>query len=133
MYLGAPVVAVNSSGAYLRHRVAAARAQRRRRRAAWRLRLFLVTGLALLYFAIGRDLLMLGRARLDEASMSIRKDVHGLTHDLKRLIGANRLSDTTPVSPVGFTSAAALANAADPDSLDDFLSDQPVEVHSRAE
>lgn len=132
MYLGAPVVAVNSSGAYLRHRVAAARAQKRRRRAMWRLRLFLVTGLALLYFAIGRDLLMLGRAQVNEASMSVRKDVHGLTRDLKRLIGNNRMSDSTPVSPVAFTSAAALANAADPDSLDDFLSEQPVETYSRA-
>jgi hypothetical protein len=133
VHLGAPVIAVNPSGVYLRHRVAAARAQRARRRAMWRIRLLLVAGLALLYFAIGRDLLMLGRARLNEASMSVRKDVHGITHDLKRLIRTSRLSDSTPVSPVAFTSAAALVNAADPDGLDDFLSDQPVEAYSRAE
>jgi len=87
----------------------------------------------LLYFAIGRDLIALARAKKDAMATGVRRDAQRLTKDVERIVGESRLlTASESTSPVAFTSAAALANREDPDDIDSWLCDEPVEFHSRA-
>ncbi len=134
VHLGAPVIPINPSATYLRHRVAVERASRARRRAIrWR-RLLLALVCGLLYFAIGRDLIALGRAKKDAMAMEVRRDVHTFSKDVERITGVSRTTAAHEItSPVAFTSAAALADKHDPDDLDAWFCEDPVEFQSRAE
>jgi putative intracellular protease/amidase len=128
------VIPINPSATYLRHRVAVESAARARRRAIrWR-RLLLALMCGLLYFAIGRDLIALARAKKDTVAMEIRHDVQTLSNDVQRMAGASQVQAAHEItSPVVFTSAAALANKESPDDIDAWLCGDPVTVESRAE
>ena len=127
--LGSPVVAINPSGTYLRHRAAAERAYLKRRRTMWWRRALLVLLCAVLYAAIGRDLLALARAKKQAAAAEIRLDMQTLTKDVERIAQAGQVrSASESTSPVAFTSAAALARATDSSDIDAWLSDNPVET-----
>jgi hypothetical protein len=134
VHLGAPVIPINPSATYLRHRVAVERAARARRRAMrWR-RLLLALMCGLLYFAIGRDLIALARAKKDTVTMEIRRDVQTLSNDVERITGASQVQAAHEItSPVAFTSAAALAGKDDPDDIDAWLCGDPVDFESRAD
>jgi hypothetical protein len=100
----------------------------------WRRRLLLAVVCGLLYFAIGRDLIALGRAKKDTMVMEVRHDAHGLAKDVERLVEAGRLQTASEsTSPLAFMSAAALAGREDPADVDAWLCDEPVEFRSRAE
>lgn len=128
------MIPINPSATYLRHRVAVERASLARRRAVrWR-RLLLALMCALLYFAIGRDLIALARAKKDTMAMEIRRDVQTFSKDVERITAVSRTAAAHEItSPVAFTSAAALAGRDDPDDIDAWLCDDPVEFESRAE
>lgn len=132
--LGSPVIPINPSASYLRHRAATERTRRARRRAiCWR-RLLLALVCVGGYFAIGRDLMALALAKKDVMAMEVRHEVQTLNADLDRIAEASRLLSASEVaSPLAFTSAAALADKGDPDEIDAWLCDEPVEIHSRAE
>jgi hypothetical protein len=130
--LGAPVVPINSSGRYLRHRVAADEAYHSRRRALWWHRAALAVIAGLFYLAIGRDLLALARAKKDSAVMEIRYDTHQVVGDLQRIAGAANLASNENMSPLAFTSAQAMAAKGDPGEVQALLSSQPIETQSRA-
>ena len=128
------MIPINPSATYLRHRVAVERAARARRRAMrWR-RLLLALMCGLLYFAIGRDLIALARAKKDTVTMEIRRDVQTLSNDVERITGASQVQAAHEItSPVAFTSAAALAGRDDPDDIDAWLCGDPVDFESRAD
>ena len=128
------MIPINPSATYLRHRVAVERAARARRRAMrWR-RLLLALMCGLLYFAIGRDLIALARAKKDTVTMEIRRDVQTLSNDVERITGASQVQAAHEItSPVAFTSAAALAGKDDPDDIDAWLCGDPVDFESRAD
>ena len=134
VHLGSPVVPINPSATYLRHRAAAQRAYSARRRATqWR-RLLLLFACGVLYFAIGRDLIALVLAKRDTVAMEVRRDVHALGKDVESLIDAAHAQDATEItSPLAFTSAAALASADDSCDVDALLSGQPIEFRSRVQ
>ena len=101
MRLGTPNIPVNSSGAYLRQRVAARREWEARRRGVWRWRLVKVALCVLLYFLIGRDLvgvvLAVGRAE----SACLRKDAQILAKDVQKLMKAKRdRAQAAPAAPI---------------------------------
>ena len=128
------MIPINPSATYLRHRVAVERAARARRRAMrWR-RLLLALMCGLLYFALGRDLIALARAKKDTVTMEIRRDVQTLSNDVERITGASQVQAAHEItSPVAFTSAAALAGKDDPDDIDAWLCGDPVDFESRAD
>lgn len=128
------MIPINPSATYLRHRVVVERAARARRRAMrWR-RLLLALMCGLLYFAIGRDLIALARAKKDTVTMEIRRDVQTLSNDVERITGASQVQAAHEItSPVAFTSAAALAGKDDPDDIDAWLCGDPVDFESRAD
>jgi len=127
-------VPINPPAAYLRHRAAVARADRARRRAMWRRRLLLAVVCGLLYFAIGRDLIALGRAKKDTMVMEVRHDAHGLAKDVERIVEVGRLQTASEsTSPLAFMSAAALVSRGSPGDVDAWLCEEPVEFRSRAE
>lgn len=134
VHLGSPVVPVNPSATYLRHRAAAERAYSARRRTRqWR-RLLLLFACGLLYFAIGRDLIALVLAKRDAVAMEVRRDVHALGKDVESIIDASRAQAASEItSPLAFTSAAALASAAGPSDLDALLSGRPIDFQSRVQ
>jgi hypothetical protein len=134
VHLGAPVIPINPSATYLRHRVAVERAARGRRRTIrWR-RLLLALMCGLLYFAIGRDLIALARAKKDTVTMEIRHDVQTLSNDVERITGTSQVQAAHEItSPVAFTSAAALASKENPEDIDAWLCGEPVDFESRAE
>jgi hypothetical protein len=85
----------------------------------------------LLYLGIGREVIQLTRARKDAAAMEMRTDLHQLNTDIERIGAAARLSSASEiVSPIAFTSAAALAANGDSDDVDAWLSGEPVETLS---
>jgi len=130
--LGAPVVSINPSGAYLRHRAAVERSQRAGRRARWRCRLLVVVACALMYVGIGREAVQLARAKKDAMAMEARANLHQVDKDVERIAQASRLHGAgESISPVAFTSAAALARSADPSDVDAWLSEEPAEADSR--
>jgi len=99
----------------------------------WR-RLLLALMCGLLYFAIGRDLIALARAKKDTVTMEIRRDVQTLSNDVERITGASQVQAAHEItSPVAFTSAAALAGKDDPDDIDAWLCGDPVDFESRAD
>ena len=128
------MIPINPSATYLRHRVAVERAARARRRAMrWR-RLLLALMCGLLYFAIGRDLIALARAKKDTVTMEIRRDVQTLSNDVERITGASQVQAAHEItSPVAFTSAAALAGKVVPYDIDAWLCGDPVDFESRAD
>ncbi len=133
VYLGSPALPIVASGSYLRHRAAARRAQREQRRYRWIRRALLGVTAAALYGIIGGDLLHLARAKRSVMSTEIRKDAQTLTKDLENLSQTSPLQgDWENMSPLAFTSAAALVDKNDPAQLDALLSSQPVETISRA-
>src|SRR4030042_939712 len=79
VHLGAPIVPMNPSGRYLRHRVAAERTHAARRRGVGWSRGAAVVLLCLFYLAIGRDLVAVAKAKTGTAKMEIRSEVHQLT------------------------------------------------------
>jgi hypothetical protein len=124
---------INATPAYLRHRAWAERAHRARRRALWRFRSLVLLACGLLYLGIGPDVVQLARARKDAAAMEMRADLHRLSTDVERISATARLSSASEtVSPIAFTSAAALAANGDPDDVDAWLSGEPVETFSRS-
>jgi hypothetical protein len=130
--LGAPIVPMNPSGRYLRHRVAAERAYRARRRAAWRNRMIVCLGLCLFYFAIGRDLVALVTAKKSAAQMEVQHEVRQFGDDLRNLAAGAKAPSSDRMSPVALTSGAALAEAASRESPDGALApllDRPVETY----
>jgi hypothetical protein len=130
--LGSPIISVNSSAAYLRHRAAAQRRERAARQAR-RLRQALIVLIgAALYFAIGRDLIRLAVARGRTASTQVRHDTQSIVKGVSRLLQAGDSPGGEAASPWQFTSAAALARDADPDDPELWISPQPVPVSSRA-
>jgi len=132
--LGAPIVPMNPSGRYLRHRVAAERAYRARRRAAWRNRAIAWLGLGLFYFAIGRDLVALVTAKKSAAEMEVQHEVRQFGDDLRNLAGAAKVQSNDQMNPLAFTSGAALAEAASEGSpeADRLLANRPIDTFSRA-
>ena len=114
VHLGAPIVPMNPSGRYLRHRVAAERAHAARRRAIWWSRGAAVVLLCLFYLAIGRDLIAAARAKTGTAKMEIRSEVHQLTTDLENVAAGASLPTAGDESPMELTSAAGLAEAEGP-------------------
>ena len=131
--LGSPVVSVNPSGAYLRHRAAAQSAYRARQRTRWWQRGAACALLVVLYFAIGRDLIAMGRATKDTALMEVRYEVHTVAKDVERMTQcAQATSASEYTSPIAFTAAAALAQRGDPADVDAWLSEEPLETLSRA-
>jgi hypothetical protein len=95
----------------------------------WWRRALLVLLCAVLYAAIGRDLLALARAKKQAAAAEIRLDMQTLTKDVERIAQAGQVrSASESTSPVAFTSAAALARTGDPSDIDAWLSDNPVET-----
>ena len=99
----------------------------------WR-RLLLALMCGLLYFAIGRDLIALARAKKDTVTMEIRHDVQTLSNDVERITGASQVQAAHEItSPVAFTSAAALASKENPEDIDAWLCGDPVNFESRAE
>ncbi len=132
--LGSPVVPINPTAAYLRHRAAVARAHRARQRALWRCRLLALAACTLFYLGIGRDIIQVARAKKDALVMEARADVHQATSDVERIVQSSRSQDAGEIiSPVAFTSAAALASREDPSDVDAWLSEDPVEVRSRVQ
>ncbi|MCJ7752416.1 MAG: hypothetical protein MUQ65_15220 [Armatimonadetes bacterium] len=114
VHLGAPIVPMNRSGRYLRHRVAAERAYAARRRAIWWYRGAAAVLLCLFYLTIGRDLVALARAKTGTAKMEIRSEVHQLTTDLDGVAGAASPATREDGVPLALTSAAGLADAEGP-------------------
>ena len=132
--LGSPVVPVNPSRAYLRHRAAAQQAHRAQRRARWWYRGAALVLLLALYFAIGRDLIALGRATKNVAAMEVRYEVHALAKDVEGVAQCAQLTSASDyTSPIAFTSAAALLERGDPEDIDAWLSDEPIDTLSRAD
>jgi len=132
--LGSPVVPVNPSPAYLRHRAAAQQAYRAQRRARWWYRAAALVLLLVLYFAIGRDLIALGRATKNGAVMEARYEVHALAKDVEDVAQCAQLTSASEyTSPIAFTSAAALVQRGDPEDIDAWLSDDPIDTLSRAD
>jgi len=132
--LGAPIVSMNPSGRYLRHRVAAERAYRARRRATWWKRGIVCLGLCLFYFAIGRDLLALVTTRKSSAQMEVQHEVQQFGDDLRNIAGGAKLSSNDRMPPVALTSGAAVVEAASREAPDGAALpslDQPVETYSR--
>ena len=108
VHLGAPIVPMNPSGRYLRHRVAAERAHAARRRAIWWSRGAAAALLCLFYLTIGRDLVAVARAKTGSAEMEIRSEVHQLTTDIETVAGGAGLATADDRSVPALTSAAAL-------------------------
>ncbi len=66
--------------------------------------------------------------------MEIRMDTQRLTKDLERIVDTSQVrSASESVSPIAFTSAAALIGEGDPDDVDAWLCDEPVRFSSRAD
>ncbi|MFB3882224.1 MAG: hypothetical protein ACE149_13235 [Armatimonadota bacterium] len=130
-HLGAPLLPVNSTGRYLRHRASADHAYRLRCRQLRLRRAALLIVAIILYFAIGRDLIAVARAKKDSAAMEIRHDTHQVATDLSRIAASARLASDQRIpglDPVLRTGG----QAAGPDDLDSLLSEQPIELQSRA-
>jgi hypothetical protein len=109
--LGSPVVSVIPSGRYLRHRVAVEAAFRARRRAAWRLRTLAAVGAGIFYFAIGRELMQLTRAKTSLFCTVVRRDTRTFSGDIENLAQLGRLrSDPAAVLPEGL----AISQQTDP-------------------
>lgn len=86
----------------------------------------------LLYFAIGREMIQLVRAKTGVTAMEVRADLHRVTKDVERIAQASRSRTAgESISPIAFTSAAALAKSGDPSDVDAWLADEPVEIRSR--
>jgi len=83
--LGSPTLPVNSSGAYLRHRIAAERAYRERKRRQRLRRVLLLCIAVILYFAIGREFVRLFRSQGDLTAARMRGDLHTAGTDVDRL------------------------------------------------
>lgn len=129
--LGSPKVSINPTPAYLRHRVAADRAQRARRRSVWFCRIGIAAAACLLYVAIGRDLVALVGAKSRAVGMEVARETQRVEHDIEQISEiAARTSAHDLTSPVQFTSAAGLA-AEQEAEVDAWLSGQPVEPTSR--
>jgi len=88
--LGSPVIPVNASGTYLRHRAAAERASRARRHCALRGRGLAILAVGLLYLAIGHELVQLTRAKARLLCTEVRSDAHLLAKDLKKITALSR-------------------------------------------
>jgi len=69
-----PRMSISATGTYLRHRAAADRAHREARRRLWRRRVILLALAAVLYFAVGRDLVQLGLASYRAKQTELRQD-----------------------------------------------------------
>ncbi len=132
VHLGSPAVPVNPPARYLRHRAAAERASRRQSRARrWRW-LALTVSCVVGYFAIGRELVQVARGNARAVSMETSLEVKKLTRDLENISSAARsMSASEITSPIAFTSVAALVAADDSGDVDAWLSDDPVDIHSR--
>jgi len=83
--LGSPTLAINASPAYLRHRVAAERAYRERRRRQRLRRIVLLCVAVILYFTIGREFMRFLRSQGDLASARVRGGLHTATSDVDQL------------------------------------------------
>jgi len=129
--LGAPVLPINASGRYLRHRVSADKAFRARRQTLWLRRAALAFLACCLYFAIGRDLFALAKAKSDSAVTGIRHDTHQIATDIERVATAARLASDQTVSPVAFTSAKTAVEQAGSADIESLLAEQPVDHRSR--
>jgi hypothetical protein len=126
---------MNPSGRYLRHRVAAERAFRARRRATWWKRGIVGLGLCLFYFAIGRDLLALVTAKKSSVQMEMQHEVQQFGDDLRNIAGGMKAPASDRMSPVALTSAAAVEDAVSREAPDGAVLpslDQPIERSSRA-
>ena len=131
--LGSPIIPINATPAYLRHRASAERRLHAQRLAKWRCRLLVLVACALLYFAIGREVIDLTRARKDAMTMEVRASLHQVSNDVERIASTSHVGSASDmISPIAFTSAAALASNGDPDDVDAWLSGEPVETSSRA-
>ena len=113
--LGSPILSVIPSGSYLRHRVAAEAASRARRRGAWRWRALAAVGAGLFYFAIGRELVQLTRAKTSLACTVVRRDTQTLSSDLEGLAQLRRLrSDPAAILPEGLS----VSSSEDPEAAE---------------
>ena len=83
--LGSPTLPINASRAYLRHRVAAQRAYRERRRRQRIRRIVLLCIAVILYFSIGREFMRFLRSQGDLTTARMRGDVTAATVDLDQL------------------------------------------------
>jgi hypothetical protein len=97
--LGSPVIPINSPARYLRHRIAAERAHRARRQAARFQRLLALLIVGLLYLAVGREILLLTRAKMSLASTELRSDTQAVTTTLKKLLQAKRGDGEPSMTP----------------------------------
>jgi len=97
--LGSPVIPVNPSARYLRHRIAAERAHRSRRQTARFRQLIVLLCMGLLYLAIGREVLHLTRAKMSLASTEMRSDSQTLALSLKRILRPKAGVGELPAAP----------------------------------
>jgi len=109
--LGSPVIPINSPARYLRHRVAAERAHRSRRKAARFHRLVALLVVAVLYLAIGREIVQLTRAKMNLGSTEMRSDAQTLAQGLKKMLPPVPQGDRMPSAP---DRAGALPDAGAP-------------------
>lgn len=83
--LGSPTLPINAPRAYLRHRAAAQRAYRERRRRQRLRRIVLLCVAVLLYFTIGREFIRLLRSQGDLTAARMRGDLTAATSDVDQL------------------------------------------------
>lgn len=83
--LGSPTLQINAPPAYLRHRVAAERAYRERRRRQRLRRILLLCIAVILYFAIGREFMGFLRSQGDLTSARVRGGLHTAASDVDQL------------------------------------------------
>lgn len=108
--LGSPIIPINCTGAYLRHRVAAERAYLARRRIMWWHRAVIALVLCVFYLVIGRDLIALAAAKKETAKMEIEHDARQLREDLKRIPGTvENAGNAAPAMPAALSESGGAA------------------------
>jgi hypothetical protein len=113
--LDCATISINSSGVYLRHRVAADSAWRARRRAVWMRHCCWLATFGALYFLIGHDLIAMTRSVVQASSAGVRQEVHALANGLKQLV---RLRELPPDASETAESWAAAAEALEAEETD---------------
>ena len=105
--LGSPIIPINATSAYLRHRVAAEKSVAARLRFLWWYRAIVALVICVFYLVIGRDLIALTCAKKDTTKMEIEHDAQQLRQDLKQITGTVEQVGNAPLAPAEGASAAA--------------------------
>jgi len=129
--LGSPIISIRPPGAYLRHRVAAERAFAARQRSLWHYRILGAVVAGVLYMLIGRDVLSLVTAKKDVTVMEVEYEADRFMNDLQKIASAASVDSGENMSPIAFTSGAALAEYANRTSGDSEINPMPIETCAR--